>query len=597
LQAAQAVADQIRARINQRLENISTSVQSRVEGIAGQITGLINSIPLPDIPGIGRIRATAVGLLNRAAGVVNGAFSRLVDFIGWAFNAGMNLLDSFLSTITRMVDMALSLASSAILRGMQMIGQALNRAVAFIGAALRGALLAVLIPILNGVESLLTRLIGSAEQRAIGLLRTNRNEYLSSLAEAVTPSAAAQGSKAASTESQTAVIRQLGRDAAQNSRLIVQTFELTMGGAATMIVRTLASAAARVVAAIAGLIAQAIRVIVTAVVQAIQIFSQLVQALGNYLRELIRALTEAVGRLVEYVRSLVQGGADQLIQFAQNGLRRIGSFIRRFVQNLILGRSVSESLMDALGEFSLRRSFIPLRGPAPPPPGVIVAIIIAGLAFLVGLIGGTVTVVGGTVMIIIGGAVITTTVTVVVIVAVVVLLLLLLLIYLLYRWLTKPKPPKPCPVPVNYRQTVGSDAGGGVLHFEYGWDSSTGNLADLRACLAGEEVTYPGGNPFVWPKPPWNGSTPNPTIIMPSPGSDGVMQDNHSSKPFVKPYKEAFFTATQFYRYQCPCANGGRPVKLMGPISIVRKVDKKSDGNFKYTITKSGKSASIDPLP
>lgn len=154
----------------------------------------------------------------------------------------------------------------------------------------------------------------------------------------------------------------------------------------------------------------------------------------------------------------------------------------------------------------------------------------------------------------------------------------------------------PCAVPVNYRQTVGRDNGGGILYFEYAWDSSTGNLADLSSCEVGEEVTYPGSDPFVWPKPPWDGSTPNPTIIW-LPGSDGALGDTHSTKPFVKPYKEASFTATQYYRYRTSCANSGNPVNLMGPISIARSVKKKQDGKFKYTITKSRKSASIDPLP
>ncbi|HKP51306.1 MAG TPA: DUF4157 domain-containing protein [Chloroflexia bacterium] len=155
----------------------------------------------------------------------------------------------------------------------------------------------------------------------------------------------------------------------------------------------------------------------------------------------------------------------------------------------------------------------------------------------------------------------------------------------------------PCAVPVNFRQTVAKDKGNGVLYFEYAWDSSTGNLKDLKSCRVGEIVTYPGKDPFVWPKPPWDGATPNPTIIWPSPGSDGGIGDEHTSKPFVKPYKEAGFTATQYYRYECPCDNNGKPVNLMGPISIVRAVIKKSDGKFKYVITKSGKSASIDPLP
>ena len=432
LQAAQTIAGQIRARINQMLENISTSMQSRVEGIAGQITGLIDSIPLPDIPGIGRIRAAAVSLLNRAAGIVNGAFSRLVDFVGWAFNTGMDLLDSILSTITGLVDTALSLASSAILSVLQMIGQALNQAVALIGATLRSALLAVIIPILNSVESLIAKLIGSAEQSALGLLRRNRNEYLSSLVEAVTPGAAPQGSQAASTESQIAVLRRLGRDAAQNSQMIVQVFDALTSGNLASIIRTLASAAARTVVGIAALLAQMIRAIVTAVTQALQILTQVAQTIGNFLRELIQSFIAWVGNLVEYVRSLVQRGADQLIRFAQNGLSRIGSFIRRFVQNLILGRGLSDSLTDALGEFNLTQTFSPtpvsFLGPAP-------AFVGAPPAFLIVIIAGVV-------YITILGLSFTLPLWAAIVIAVLLVLLLLLLLYLLYRWLTKPKPPK-----------------------------------------------------------------------------------------------------------------------------------------------------------
>lgn len=433
LQAAQTIAGQIRARINQILENISTSVQSRVEGIAGQITGLIDSIPLPDIPGIGRIRAAAMSLLNRATGVVKGAFGRLVDFVGWAFNTGMDLLDSILSTITGLVDTALSLASSAMLSILHMISQALNQAVALIGASLRGALLAVITPILNGIESLISRLIGSAEQSALGLLRRNRNEYLSSLVEAVTPGTVPQGSQAASTDAQITILRRLGRDATQNSQLIVQVFDALTSGNLASIIRLLASAAARTMAGIAALLAQVTRAIITAVTQAFQTLRQIAQTLGNFLRELLQSFIAWVGNLVEYMRSLVERGTDQLIRFAQNGLSRIGSFIRRFVQNLILGRSLSESLTDALGEFNLTRSFSPtpasFLGPAfvEAPPAFLI-VIIAGVVYITIL-----------------GLSFTLPLWLAIVIVVVIILLLILLIYLLYRWLTKPKPPRPKP--------------------------------------------------------------------------------------------------------------------------------------------------------
>jgi len=141
----------------------------------------------------------------------------------------------------------------------------------------------------------------------------------------------------------------------------------------------------------------------------------------------------------------------------------------------------------------------------------------------------------------------------------------------------------------------------GVLHFDYTWESSTGNLADLSNCLVGEFVTYPGAaNPYVWPSPPWaaGSSTPNPT--MPSTaGSGGAGQDNHGPKSFVAAASRvaANFTATQIYRYQCPCANGGNWVTLDGPISIVRTVTQNADGTWQYAISKSGSNGGLNPIP
>ena len=153
-----------------------------------------------------------------------------------------------------------------------------------------------------------------------------------------------------------------------------------------------------------------------------------------------------------------------------------------------------------------------------------------------------------------------------------------------------------CPVPTNWRQTAVAPRANGVLHFEYRFDSNTGNLADLSNCRVGEKVTYPGSGQF--PSPPFpNLKPPNPTIRWHA-ATPGGLQDNHSTPgAFVKPFKNASITATQLYRYKCKCANSGNPVTLDGPISITRAVTQKADGNFKFTITKSGSSSSIDPLP
>jgi hypothetical protein len=155
-----------------------------------------------------------------------------------------------------------------------------------------------------------------------------------------------------------------------------------------------------------------------------------------------------------------------------------------------------------------------------------------------------------------------------------------------------------CAYPTNFHQVgSGTDTGGGVLHFDYAWTSSTGNLAHLSNCVIGEIVSYSGGNPFHPPSPPFpSAGINNPTIIDLA-ATSGSFVDNHSpGGSFVTPYSSSSYTGTQYYRFKCPCYNSGNYVNVQGPTDIVRTVSP-AGFRWKYTITKSGSSATINPLP
>ncbi len=163
-----------------------------------------------------------------------------------------------------------------------------------------------------------------------------------------------------------------------------------------------------------------------------------------------------------------------------------------------------------------------------------------------------------------------------------------------------PPPPPPCPVPVNFRQTSTSDAGNGALVFDYAWSSSSGNLDDLQVCFIGEIVTYPGiTNSYSRPPPFPPGNHANPTEIQFT-AETGEAGDIHAFlvNDFRTPYSAASYTATQYYRYKCPCTNGGNWVNTFGPLHLVRSVDQNPNGSWRYTISKPiGGQATINPLP
>ena len=156
------------------------------------------------------------------------------------------------------------------------------------------------------------------------------------------------------------------------------------------------------------------------------------------------------------------------------------------------------------------------------------------------------------------------------------------------------------PLPNNFTQTNVQAIGGGVLKFTYSWGSSSGNTADLGACTVREYVAYPGGNPFVWPSPPYQSgqTSPNPTVgdaqNPPSPGINGGLFDFQEHPGFLKPYVNNTYSDTQKFQYSCTNSQNGAWVDFFGPYSIARTVGKNANQVWVYTVTKNGSSASVN---
>ena len=152
-------------------------------------------------------------------------------------------------------------------------------------------------------------------------------------------------------------------------------------------------------------------------------------------------------------------------------------------------------------------------------------------------------------------------------------------------------------VPTNFRQASVADIGDGVLQFHYAWDSTSGNLADLNGCQVGEIVTYPGGNPYFWPSPPFPANSNDNPFVADVAAQLGLATDTHlhGSDAFVRPYSTSSFTATQFYRYICPGQSDY--TNLVGPNNIERDVLQNDSLDWRYDVTKSGAIAILTPLP
>jgi hypothetical protein len=165
--------------------------------------------------------------------------------------------------------------------------------------------------------------------------------------------------------------------------------------------------------------------------------------------------------------------------------------------------------------------------------------------------------------------------------------------------------------PVNLKQTKVT-TNGGILRFEYKWDSSTGDPNDLNRVWVGEHVTYPRNG--ITRQPPWKGNFVNPTI-SPSRdannGPDGGVVDSHYPpgtitwlQPPLCAWPEGWrtrdtVTSTQNYGYHCRICDSTPPddslgwqTSLIPAITITRYVEITGMG-WRYRITKSGSTAIV----
>ena len=420
--AAEEAANTVRQTIDNTVQGITRSLQTRVQGFADQIVGLINRFPLSNLPGVAQLRSAATAVLRRAADAVTAGLGRVSSLISAALAAGMAVIRFIISVARQVANAAISYVGSVVQRILQMVAQMLTRAAAFIISALQAAFNGTILPILNRIEAMIHQAIARAAQQAIAALRSNRADYL-----AIAPPVGESSEDSDADE--------LTQDALENNKRIVQTFQESTA-IVGQILQRVTTAFTQIVARISQAIAQVIQVITGAVRQALQLFSRIVQAVISFIQQLIQSVTSTLSRVVGYVRALLENPVDQLVRFAQGLVSRMIDFIARIVRNLV-NLVTGSPPTETTGFFSPTPSLAPSPAYAPTPLPILIAI----FAFIIALLGGTVYLVGGTVIIIIGGSVFFLSVTTVIIILVVLaLLLLLLIVYLTYKLKKKKKP-------------------------------------------------------------------------------------------------------------------------------------------------------------
>ena len=436
LTTVQNMAAAVQASISGLVQRAVGSVQSAIAGIVGRIGNLINSLPLPDLPGVAQARRLASGLLNRAVASVNAALGRVLGMIQGALAIGMGLLSRALASVQALITLVLTRISAALNRITAAVFSLFNRILSRVVGTLRRILYGTILPILARAERRVLHAITEQAQRALARIRANCRQQLTALAEALSGAAEPNG-QAETTGSERewrASVTQITQTARDNNAAIIQSFLDKTGGFLALLLTTLQSVATQIMAAVTARIARFITAAVDYAAKVVQTLRGMVAAVTQFIANTITRAIALFARVVNYVRDLVERPVQRLIEFAESVLSRIRGAIGRLVRRVVSGEVPGFDLGELIGRFRLPPlSNNPTIAFAGPPSGFVI-VIIQGVVYIVAF-----------------GFAFSLTVAefiVLIIVIVVILIVILILLYLLYRWLTRPRPiPKPRPRP------------------------------------------------------------------------------------------------------------------------------------------------------
>ncbi len=425
LAQATAHTGQIRDTLNGVVNSASRRARSSVQGISRRIRSVINSVPLPDIPGISRARSLLTRVLSSATQAVSSALVRVIGLIQRALSTALRIIASLLKALATAIKAAFTLFFRAIKAIFKAAIQMLNVMIRAIVSALRRILYSVVLPILRRVETRVLQAISNLEEQSLAQVRDNRQQHLAGLVTALgagdSPPDAGVNMTISFAEWVTGV-QQIGINAVTNNLLILASFIEKISGFLTILLTTLETVTSQIIQAV---VAQLASIYIAIVVTAMRMMQQIFAFAANIVAKAMGLLSRfviAVLNIVVSIRQLVQNPVQRLMQFAESVLSNISSVIRGFVSRVLEGDFTLPTLRPT---FDPGPGFdnpipIPIPIPAPPKPAPPKPAPPKPAP--------------------------SPTDTILIVVFIIVLILILLyLLYLLYKWLTRPRLPKPVP--------------------------------------------------------------------------------------------------------------------------------------------------------
>ncbi|MDX3659888.1 hypothetical protein PV646_21525 [Streptomyces sp. ID05-26A] len=355
------------ARMRSGAASARSMVTNTVGRVASGVLSFARALPIPNLPGVGRLRAWVLGAAERVAGRVRSAVSQVTGFLSSVVSETAGLVEQVARTAQGAIVRVGDAVRSMVERGIDAISGALRRVVRGVTSALRSAW--------TSGKSAVRKLFGESaghvtavERGAVARIEANRADGLANLDVGGDPATDVEEVAHVGAENSATV----AQAAAAQSGILAATRASASEYANRL--REGIAAVGQKVGSIAADVFAKVREAVTAVVR------QALDVVRGYATKVSQALRDIASTVLDLVRAPVTALADagrSVVDGARSLLRSVAGRIREFLTGGGGGGQNDAAVTAPLEGFTTARLRSAARMASPPAAAAAIAIPIA----------------------------------------------------------------------------------------------------------------------------------------------------------------------------------------------------------------------------
>lgn len=327
------------AFVSTLIANTLAAIAVAINIVGNRVTNLVNSISLPDLPGVETIRGFIANSIYAVSGLITGALISVQQLIASALAISLQFLTGLVQTIADAVNTIISAITLILNQIISTINASLQTILRIGIVTLQTLLNNSIHPMLVNIEAMIIASVNALYQKALQDARENREQALEALAGMIgvqTEPAPASG-KPLTMAQMLAAILAISKQAIERNKEIADRFEEDTSILIGILRDRSAVFTALVIAALIGGMA-------AIMMKVMELISFIIQAVSSLAARVIGGFTGFVGRIIasiatfiKFINAFILDPFRNVIAYGESGFNILVSFAANVVSRFING--------------------------------------------------------------------------------------------------------------------------------------------------------------------------------------------------------------------------------------------------------------------